>query len=190
MRLKFLVPFGIFILLSIFLFKGLYMDPRQLPSALINKPMPVWQLPELFDDQKTFSPEQMKGRVWLLNVWATWCQPCKQEHPVLVALKRQGVKTPFVGLVYRDGRAAADAWLRQEGNPYDIVVFEPKSSATIDMGVTGVPETFVVDKKGMIRLRISGAITPERWEKELRPLLDDLDRESPDAAKATEEVKK
>ena len=102
--LKYLIPFGIFIVLAGFLFKGLYMDPRQLPSVLINKPMPQWSLPTLFDTTKTLSTEEMKGKVWMLNVWATWCIPCKQEHPYMVKLKKDGLKTPIVGFVYKDRR--------------------------------------------------------------------------------------
>ncbi len=182
MRLKFLIPFGIFILLSVFLFKGLFMDPRQLPSALLDKPMPVWTLPNLFNPEKSFTTTDMKGKVWVLNVWATWCQPCKQEHPFLVDLQRSGLKTPLLGLVYRDTRDNADNWLRNQGNPYDEVVFEAKSSATLDMGVTGVPETFIIDKDGIIRRRISGGLNQARWDKEVQPLLDELNAQSPKEA--------
>ena len=184
MRIKFLLPFGIFLLLTFFLFKGLYLDPRSLPSALLDKPMPAWTLPELFTPEKTFSSQSMRGKVWVLNVWATWCQPCKQEHPVLLQLKRDGLKVPLVGLIYRDQATSADQWLRDEGNPYDIVVMEPTASATLDMGVTGVPETFIVDKNGTIRRRISGAITPSRWAEEVEPLLKELEAQPYNAESA------
>lgn len=176
-NLKFLIPFAVFLVLSGFLYKGLFLDPRKLPSVLINKPMPEWQLPLLFDKEKNFDPKAMSGKVWLLNVWATWCVPCKQEHPFMVDLKRKGLKNPIVGLLYRDQTSAAEQWLRQAGNPYDIAVFEPKASATIDLGVTGVPETFVVDKKGVIRAKVSYPLTPELWNEQIQPLLAQLEAE-------------
>ncbi len=177
MKAKFLIPFAIFIVLAGFLFKGLYMDPRQLPSVLIDKPMPEWSLPTLFDDTKQLSTQDLKGKVWLLNVWATWCGPCKQEHPFMVQLKRQGLETPIIGFLYKDRASAAQAMLRQAGNPYDEIVFEVKNKVGIDLGVTGVPETFVVDKKGVIRAKVSYPLGPEMWSKQIKPLIDQLEAE-------------
>ena len=177
MKAKFLIPFAIFIALAGFLFKGLYMDPRALPSVLINKPMPQWSLPTLFDSSKELSTEDMKGKVWMLNVWATWCVPCKQEHPYMVQLKREGLKTPIVGFVYKDNPGAALNKLRQAGNPYDTVVFELKNKVGIDLGVTGVPETFVIDKKGVIRAKVSYPLEPYLWKEQIKPLLDKLEAE-------------
>ena len=155
--LKYLIPFGIFIVLAGFLFKGLYMDPRQLP--------------------KTLSTEEMKGKVWMLNVWATWCIPCKQEHPYMVKLKKDGLKTPIVGFVYKDNPGAALNMLRQQGNPYDMVVFEVKNRVGLDLGVTGVPETFVIDKKGVIRAKVSYPLDPQIWNEQLKPLIKQLEAE-------------
>lgn len=178
MKAKYLIPFGIFIILAGFLFKGLYLDPRTLPSVLIDKPMPTWRLPLLFDKDQKFDTESMKGKVWMLNVWATWCVPCKQEHPFMVNLKRQGLKTPIVGFLYKDQTAAAEQWLRQAGNPYDTVVYEVKNAVGIDLGVTGVPETFVIDKKGVIRAKVSYPLSTQIWNEQVKPLLDKLEAES------------
>lgn len=180
MKAKFLIPFAIFIVLAGFLFKGLYLDPRTLPSALINKEMPSWELPLLFDKGTNFETKNMLGKVWILNVWATWCVPCKQEHPYMVNLKRTGLKTPIVGFLYRDETAPAEQWLRTAGNPYDIAVYEPKSQkhlASIDLGVTGVPETFVIDKKGVIRAKVSYPLNDEIWSQQIKPLLAQLEAE-------------
>lgn len=177
MKAKFLIPFAIFLVLAGFLFKGLYMDPRQLPSVLINKPMPEWSLPTLFDPNKQMSTKDMLGKVWLLNVWSTWCGPCKQEHPYMVGLKRQGLKTPIIGFVYKDQPGSALNMLRQSGNPYDNVVYELKNSVGLDLGVTGVPETFVIDKKGVIRAKVSYPLEATLWKEQIKPLLDKLEAE-------------
>lgn len=177
MKAKFLIPFAIFIVLAGFLFKGLYLDPRTLPSVLIDKPMPSWQLPDLFEKDKNFDTKEMLGKVWLLNVWATWCVPCKQEHPYMVNLKRNGLKTPIVGFLYKDQTAVAEQWLRTAGNPYDISVFEMKNKVGIDLGVTGVPETFVIDKKGVIRAKVSYPLNDELWNEQIKPLLTKLEAE-------------
>ena len=175
--LKYLIPYVIFIVLAGFLFKGLYLDPRQLPSVLINKPMPQWSLPTLFDTTKTLSTEEMKGKVWMLNVWATWCIPCKQEHPYMVKLKKDGLKTPIVGFVYKDNPGAALNMLRQQVSPYDQLVFEVKNRVGLDLGVTGVPETFVIDKKGVIRAKVSYPLDPQIWNEQLKPLIKQLEAE-------------
>lgn len=175
--MKFLIPFAIFIVLAGFLFKGLYMDPRALPSTLINKPLPAFSVPELFEPEQSWSPESMKGKVWMLNFWSSWCQPCKQEHPYLVSLKRSGVTTPIVGFVYKDQIGAARQFLEQNGNPYDAVIFEEKNKVGIDLGVTGVPETFIIDKKGVIRLKVSYPILDDLWNTQVKPLIEQLEAE-------------
>ncbi len=177
MKAKFLIPFAVFIVLAGFLFKGLYLDPRTLPSVLIDKPMPEWQLPLIFDKDKQFDTKDMIGKVWLLNVWATWCVPCKQEHPYMENLKRMGLKTPIVGFLYKDQTSAAEQWLRTMGNPYDIAVFEMKNKVGIDLGVTGVPETFVIDKKGVIRAKVSYPLNDQLWNEQIKPLLSKLEAE-------------
>ena len=177
MKAKFLIPFGIFIVLAGFLFKGLYLDPRTLPSVLINKELPPFELPTLWDPNTTFKTEDMKGKVWMLNVWATWCVPCKQEHPYMVNLKRRGLKTPIIGFVYKDNTGAAAQMLKTSGNPYDNDIYETKNKVGIDLGVTGVPETFIIDKKGVIRAKVSYPIQDEIWFDQMKPLIDKLEAE-------------
>ncbi len=177
MKAKFLIPFAIFIVLAGFLFKGLYLDPRALPSVLIDKPLPAFELPTLFNPDQTFKSDSMKGKVWMLNVWASWCLPCKQEHPYLVSLKEGGLKTPIVGFLYKDQVAAGQRVLEDTGNPYDQVIFEQKNKVGIDLGVTGVPETFIIDKKGVIRAKVSYPILDDLWNDQVKPLLQKLEAE-------------
>ena len=177
MKAKFLIPFAIFVVLAGFLFKGLYLDPRALPSVLINKPLPTFELPTLFDPTQKFSTEEMKGKVWMLNVWASWCLPCKEEHPYFVGLKRSGLKTPIVGFLYKDTVGAGRQVLEDTGNPYDVVIFEEKNKVGIDLGVTGVPETFIIDKKGVIRAKASYPILDDLWNIQVKPLIEILEKE-------------
>lgn len=177
MKAKFLIPFFIFLFLAGFLFKGLYMDPKVLPTALQDKPLPAFEMTELFNPEQKFSSESMKGKVWMLNVWSTWCLPCKQEHPFLVALKRSGLEVPIVGFLYKDQPAAARQMLERQGNPYDLVVYETQNVVGIDLGVTGVPETFIIDKKGVIRDKVSYPILDDLWTERVRPLLEKLEAE-------------
>ena len=172
MKAKFLIPFAIFVVLAGFLFKGLYLDPRMLPSVLINKPLPAFEMSTLYDPAVKFKTEDMKGKVWMLNVWASWCLPCKEEHPYLV-----GLKTPIVGFLYKDSVGAGRQVLEDTGNPYDVVIFEEKNKIGIDLGVTGVPETFVIDKKGVIRAKVSYPILDDLWHQQVKPLLDQLEAE-------------
>lgn len=176
-KAKFLIPLVIFLLLAGFLFKGLYLDPRALPSVLINKPLPHFELSTLADPAVKFRSTDMQGRVWMLNVWSSWCMPCKQEHPYLVGLKRAGLKTPIVGFLYKDTTKAGLGVLESTGNPYDIVVFEDHNRVGIDLGVTGVPETFIIDKKGVIRAKVSYPILDELWHDQVKPLLNKLEAE-------------
>lgn len=176
-KLKFLIPLAIFLGLAVFLFKGLYLDPRTLPSVLINKPVPQMAMPSLWNPDEKFTNEQMLGKVWMLNVWATWCVPCKEEHPYLVKLKREGLKTPLIGFLYKDQPGAGIKMLKKSGNPYDLVVYEINNKVGIDLGVTGVPETFVIDKKGTIRAKVSYPINDEIWFGQLKPLIDQLEAE-------------
>lgn len=168
--LKYIIPLGIFVALCIFLGIGLTRDPRIVPSPFIGKPAPVFTLTALHDPQVTFSPEQMKGKVWLLNVWASWCPACKIEHPVLNDMSRRGI-APIVGLNYKDQRADAKRWLQQNGDPYQLSVWDFEGKVGIDYGVYGAPETFVIDKQGVIRYKQIGPITPEVLEKTLLPLI-------------------
>jgi len=172
-KLRFLIPLAIFIVLAGFLLRGLFLNPREVPSPLINKPAPQFSLAQLTQPQQIFGPKDMQGQVWLLNVWASWCVACRQEHPLLVELaKRKSV--PIIGLNYKDKPDAATGWLAQFGNPYDLSVKDIDGRVGIDYGVYGVPETFLIDKAGVIRFKQIGPITEEVWTKKMQPLIEQL----------------
>ncbi len=172
---KFLIPLALFIVLVGFLAVGLNRNPRDVPSPLVGKPAPVFTLPQLADGSKSFGTADMKGKVWLLNVWASWCVSCRQEHPLLVSFAKQGT-VPIVGLNYKDQNADAKKWLAQFGNPYTLSAVDADGRVGIDFGVYGVPETYVIDKAGMIRLKHTGPITPESLEKQILPLVAELSK--------------
>jgi len=167
---KFLVPIGLFALLGLLLAYGLKLDPRKIPSPLVDKPLPAFSLPTLADPKKSLANADLKGKVVLINVWASWCVACKQEHPVLMALTRER-QVPLIGLNYKDKHADATHMLRTEGNPYDVSIVDADGRVGIDWGVYGVPETFVVDKLGVIRYKQIGPISPEVWDQTLLPLI-------------------
>ncbi|MGB2816586.1 MAG: DsbE family thiol:disulfide interchange protein [Burkholderiaceae bacterium] len=172
-KLRFLIPLALFIVLAGFLMRGLFLNPREVPSPLINKPAPHFSLTQLGQPDRPFGPQDMKGQVWLLNVWASWCVACRQEHPLLVELaKRKSV--PIIGLNYKDKPDAATGWLAQFGNPYDLSVKDMDGRVGIDYGVYGVPETFLIDKAGVIRFKQIGPITEEVWTKKMQPLIEEL----------------
>ena len=171
--LRFIIPLAVFLVLAGFLAVGLKLDPRAVPSPLINKPAPGFKLPRLDDTAQTVSREQLLGRAYVLNVWASWCGPCREEHPHIMALAR--IKAaPVVGLNYKDQRADALNWLRQFSDPYDVSLSDLDGRVGIDFGVYGVPETFVIDKQGVIRFKHVGPVTPEVVQKQILPLLKDL----------------
>jgi cytochrome c biogenesis protein CcmG, thiol:disulfide interchange protein DsbE len=173
MRWQYLAPLAVFVILLGFLGVGLKLDPRQVPSPLIDKPAPAFALPTLHDPAKTVTLADMRGKVWLLNVWASWCAPCREEHPHLVDFARRGV-APMVGLNYKDQRADAQAWLKRLGDPYVASLFDTKGTVGIDFGVYGVPETFVIDKQGVVRLKHIGPVTPQVLRDRIEPLLRQL----------------
>lgn len=173
MKAKFLIPLVLFIVLVVFLAVGLSRDPHEVPSPLIGKPAPSFNLPELADPSKNFSPESMKGKVWVLNVWASWCVACREEHPVLVELGKLNV-APIVGLDYKDKRDDALAMLARQGNPYVLSVSDTNGRVGIDYGVYGVPETYVIDKAGIIRFKHIGPITMNLLNQKMIPLLGQL----------------
>jgi len=170
---RFLLPLGIFIVLVGFLAVGLRLDPRKVPSPLIDKPAPQFTLPELMDPQRTFSQKDMLGKVWLLNVWASWCVSCREEHPVLVEFSKRNI-VPVYGLNYKDDRKDALAWLARLGNPYTMSIMDRDGRVGIDYGVYGVPETYVIDKQGVIRYKQIGAITHQNLQQKILPLIAEL----------------
>jgi cytochrome c biogenesis protein CcmG, thiol:disulfide interchange protein DsbE len=170
---RFLLPFGIFLMLVVFLAVGLTLKPSEVPSPLIGKPAPAFELPRLQDPARTLSPNDLRGKVWILNVWASWCVSCRDEHPLLVNLAKSGV-VPIYGLNYKDRRDDALAWLERFGNPYAASVSDAEGKVGIDYGVYGVPETYVVDDMGMIRHKHIGPITPEVLEAKILPLVKEL----------------
>jgi cytochrome c biogenesis protein CcmG, thiol:disulfide interchange protein DsbE len=171
--LKFIVPLGIFVALVAFFAVGLTKDPREVPSPLIDKPAPGFSVAQLHDEKLAFTPESMKGKVWLLNVYASWCVACQQEHPLLMQMSKRK-EVPIIGLNYKDQRADGLNWLARHGNPYDLSVHDVEGKVGIDYGVYGVPETFLIDKQGVIRYKQIGPITPEALEKTIMPLVKKL----------------
>jgi cytochrome c biogenesis protein CcmG/thiol:disulfide interchange protein DsbE len=174
---RFLIPLAGFVVLAIFLGVGLTLNPREVPSPLIDKPAPEFSLPQLHEPEKAIAKADMHGQVWLLNVWASWCVACRQEHPFLVELAKRNV-LPIVGLNYKDQPPDAKRWLNQFGNPYNLSADDRDGRVGIDWGVYGVPETFLVDKKGTIRMKHIGPLTPEVIEKDLLPLVQQLQQEA------------
>lgn len=167
---KFLIPIALFAALGLLLWKGLSMDPRKIPSPLVNKPLPAFNLPNLHEPDKRLANADFRGKPVVINVWASWCAACKHEHPVLMDIARQN-EVYLVGLNYKDERGDALAVLEAEGNPYNVNLADRDGRTGIDWGVYGVPETFIVDKEGVIRHKHIGPITRENWEKELLPLI-------------------
>jgi cytochrome c biogenesis protein CcmG/thiol:disulfide interchange protein DsbE len=170
---RFLIPFGLFIVVVGFLAVGLTLNPRELPSPLIGKAAPEFSLPQLHDQEKVISSNDLKGQVWLLNFWASWCGGCKDEHPVLIRLAQSGV-VPIYGMDYKDERREAVAWLKEWGNPYSIVAVDQSGRVGINYGVYGVPETYVIDKAGVIRYKQIGPLREDIWEKKILPLVREL----------------
>jgi cytochrome c biogenesis protein CcmG, thiol:disulfide interchange protein DsbE len=167
---RFLLPLGVFVLLAVFLAIGLTRDPREVPSPLIDKPAPAFTLRELHAPAKSLSAADLKGQVWLLNVWASWCVSCREEHPLLVELGRANV-VPIYGLNYKDKPDAAMAWLGEMGNPYKASIVDGDGRVGIDYGVYGVPETFVIDREGIVRYKQIGPVTPQALKEKILPLV-------------------
>lgn len=189
---KFLIPLVLFFGLVVFLAVGLKLDPREIPSPLVDKPAPEFSLPTLAGDTK-FSPKDMLGQVWMFNVWATWCVACREEHPVLVAFAQKN-NVPIVGLSYKEIQpqdAAAKAsddvklqvarersvvWLKRHGNPYVTSVMDLDGRVGINYGVYGVPETYIIDKQGVIRYKRVGVVTPQLLADKILPLIEALNK--------------
>jgi cytochrome c biogenesis protein CcmG, thiol:disulfide interchange protein DsbE len=170
---RYLLPLVIFLVLVGFFAIGLGLNPREVPSPLIGKPAPAFNLPLLNAPDKKLSAQELKGKVWVLNVWASWCVPCRQEHPLITDLAKNG-GVPVYGLNYKDKPADASAWLGKLGDPYAATLSDIDGLVGIDYGVYGVPETFVIDKQGVIRLKHIGPVTPEAMQKTILPMVDKL----------------
>lgn len=174
-----LIPLVLFIGLVAFLLVGLHRDPHEVPSPLINKAAPSFQLPQLHDPMKNFSPQDMRGKVWLLNFWGSWCIACREEHPLLVEYAKSRV-IPIYGVDYqyandsKDERTAALQLLEELGNPYTMTAFDAEGRTSIDYGVYGAPESFLIDKKGVIRFKQIGPITEDVWNNKILPLAKQL----------------
>lgn len=172
--LRFAIPLTVFVGLAVLLGLGLGLNPREVPSPLIGKPAPAFTLPRLDDASKTLKRDDLLGRAWMLNVWASWCAPCREEHPLLVEFARRKA-VPIYGLNYKDSRDAAGQWLAQLGDPYEATLVDADGRAGIDFGVYGVPETFIIDSQGVVRFKHVGPITPDVIERRIVPLLKELE---------------
>lgn len=170
---RYFLPLAIFAGLVAFLYKGLSLDPRALPSVLINKPVPEFSLPQLREPHKTLSAADMRGQVWLLNVWGSWCVSCRYEHPILNELAKEQV-VPIIGFSWKDKPSDASAWLAKYGDPYTMSISDIDGRAAINFGVYGAPETFVIDKAGMIRYKHTGPIDADTLRQVLLPMIRDL----------------
>ena len=167
---RFLLPLLAFLVLAGFLAFGLKLDPREVPSPLIDKPAPAFSTTLLAKPEQTMGKQDLAGKVWMLNVWASWCVACREEHPLLVEFSKRNV-VPIYGLNYKDQRPAGLAWLQKLGNPYTDSFFDADGRIGIDYGVYGVPETFVIDRAGVIRMKHIGPVTPEVLRDQIEPLV-------------------
>jgi len=169
-KLFFYVPLALFLALTVFLLSGLFSDPRERESASLNKALPEFALADLMQPQQIWTPQQLKGETFLLNVWGTWCPACRDEHDDLVWLaEEKGVR--IIGLNYKDNRDDALAWLRDLGNPYATSIYDPRGTLGFDLGVYGAPETYVIDAQGIVRYRHVGVVHEKVWNEDLEPLV-------------------
>jgi len=171
--LRYFAPLVLLGVVVAFLGAGLGLNPRELPSPLIGKPAPAFTLTSLDDASRKISRDDLLGKVWMLNVWASWCAPCREEHPLVVDLARRGL-VPVYGLNYKDTAPAATGWLARLGNPYAATLVDSDGRVGIDFGVYGVPETFIIDRQGIVRLKHTGPLTPEVVRTRIEPLLKEL----------------
>jgi len=171
-RLKLFIPLAVFALLAILFWRGLSLDPSAMPSTRIDKPVPPFQLQSLDEPQRLVTQEIFQGQVSLLNVWATWCPPCYAEHPYLLQLSQQGVR--IIGVNYKDNPEDSRRWLADLGNPYEVTVQDPEGRLGMDLGVSGWPETYVIDAQGIIRHKHIGVVDENSWQNQLEPLIKSL----------------
>ncbi|MGC6480611.1 MAG: DsbE family thiol:disulfide interchange protein [Porticoccaceae bacterium] len=171
-RIALFVPLVVFAILSLFLLKGLDRDPTELPSALVGEPFPTFTLPSLSDNQQLLTERDIDSKVVLVNVWATWCFACRIEHPMLNQLAAEGVN--IIGLNYKDKNDQALQWLEKKGNPYLFNIVDAQGSLGFDLGVTGAPETYLVDASGTIRYRRVGVVDQRVWDDDIKDLYQQL----------------
>ena len=171
--MRYLVPLALFVILAAFLYRGLSLDPKRVPSPLVGKPMPEFSLPRLQDPEATLGDTDLKGKVSVLNIWATWCVSCRAEHEVLLQLAQTGV-VDIYGLNYKDERDKAKQWLQQLGDPYAANAFDADGRAGIDWGVYGAPETFIMDKQGIVRHKHIGPLSVDDLNNTILPLIAEL----------------
>lgn len=172
---RYLVPLFVFLGLVVLFVAGLHRDPSLVPSPLINKPLPEFTLPTVQNPHEVVKSDQLQGEVTLLNVWASWCVSCRYEHPVLMDLAHSK-EVKIVGFNYKDTRTDALRWLQRRGDPYVMTLFDQSGKVGIDLGVYGVPETYVLDRNGVIRYKQIGPITPEILDETIRPIVKRLQR--------------
>ena len=171
-KLLLFIPLALFLGMGFFLWKGLYLDPREIPSALVDRPMPAFELPSLTEPERNLTVADLTGEVALVNVWATWCPTCKEEHSFLNQLAQQGVT--IYGINYKDEPVKATAWLQRYLNPYREVILDQEGRLGLDMGVYGAPETYVIDAEGTIRYRHVGAVDANVW-KQLQAVIEKVE---------------
>ena len=171
-----LLPLGIFLLIGLAFAIGLTKDPRRMSSELINKPFPPFSLTELYEETETLTEDLVKGQVSLVNVFGSWCVACNVEHPLLMEIAERKEVT-LIGMDWRDERPKAKRWLAERGNPYEKIIFDNESVLAIKLGVTGAPESFIIDKAGQIRFKHVGVITPKIWRETLLPIIKSLETE-------------
>ncbi|MDE2235119.1 MAG: DsbE family thiol:disulfide interchange protein [Gammaproteobacteria bacterium] len=175
---RYFIPIALIVLLMAFFWRGLYLNPGVVDSPLIGKPVPAFSLPAVADGSPPLTSEDFKGHVSVLNVWATWCIPCREESATLVQFSKSKL-VPVYGLLYKDQRQDAEQWLQEKGNPYQLDGFDPKGQVALNWGVYGVPETFVVDANGVIRKKYVGPLTDSIVKDSLIPLVNSLNQEKP-----------
>ena len=168
--MRFMLPLAVFLGLAVMLGLGLQRDPRALESALLDQPIPVFDLPLLGQSDARLVPQTLRGKVWLLNVWASWCAPCRQELPILVEMSRKD-QVAIYGLNYKDQSSKAQALLRVAGNPYVGSAVDADGRVGMDFGIHAVPETFVIDAQGRVRYRHLGPVTQQVWEEKIMPVV-------------------
>ena len=173
--MRFIIPLVVFLLLAVFFWVGLGKDPRVVPSAMLNQPMPEFSLPALKDSQLTLNRELFMGHVSVLHVWASWCHTCQSEHPFWVDVAKD-TKVGVYGLLFKDARFSAKHWLDAHGNPYHFCIFDEDGNLAMDLGVYQTPATFIVDKRGVIRYKHVGAINEKVWDQEFMPRISHLQR--------------